>query len=416
MELEELEKIAKRLEMENNKKAATDPIVRVSLTIVRDFLKDNEVMCYGGTAINNLLPPEDRFYDPKYDIPDYDFFSKTPQEHALKLSELLSKAGVKNVEVKPGQHLGTFKVFSDFEGVADITHLDKPIFDKLWKENVTREGIHYVTPNFLRMSVYLELSRPQGDVGRWPKVYERLLLLNKHFPMKCPGGDKEPTPIDKDDQKFVEKVLKNERVVLLGLTASQIHEKKNKKLHWYAPVTVLADEETIEKIAKDRDFRKSPGTDIMPQFVDIANDEGKIILRMHETTACHSYHQMNNGIQVASIPTLLQYFLAYLYAGATEDDLTHILCVAQRLVDLAHTKGKRRYAILTPSSCLGTQETLTEIRKKKAVLYEKLSRDKGSVDFLKFFFTYNPRDTATRRKKAKERLRKTRKARIESSY
>jgi hypothetical protein len=45
-----------------------------------------------------------------------------------------------------------------------------------------------------------------------------------------------------------------------------------------------------------------------------------------------------------------------------------------------------------------------------------LSRDKGSVDFLKFFFTYNPRDTATRRKKAKERLRKTRKARIESSY
>jgi hypothetical protein len=125
---------------------------------------------------------------------------------------------------------------------------------------------------------------------------------------------------------------------------------------------------------------------------------------------------MNNGIQVASIPTLLQYFLAYLYAGATEDDLTHILCVAQRLVDLAHTKGKRRYAILTPSSCLGAQETLTEIRKKKAVLYEKLSKDKGSVDFLKFFFTYNPRDTATRRKVAKERLRKTRKARYESSY
>jgi len=416
MDLEELEKIASKLEKENNKKAAADPIVRVSLTIVRDFIKDNEVMCYGGTAINNLLPPEDRFYDPKYDIPDYDFFSKTPQEHAMKLADKLSKAGVKNVEVKPGQHLGTFKVFSDFEGVADITHLDKPIFDKLWKENVTREGIHYVTPNFLRMSVYLELSRPQGDVGRWPKVYERLLLLNKHYPMECPGVGEEPTKMDIDDQKAIEKILKKEKVVLLGITATQIHEKNKKKLDWYAPVTVLADEETIEKIAAGKDFRKVPGTDIMPQFVDIANDDGKIILRMHETTACHSYHQMANGIQVASIPTLLQYFLAYLYAGASEDDLTHILCVAQRLVDLAHTKGKRRYALLTPSNCLGTQETLTEIRKKKAVLYEKLSRDKGSVDFLKFFFTYNPRDTATRRKKAKERLRKTRKARLESSY
>jgi hypothetical protein len=234
--------------------------------------------------------------------------------------------------------------------------------------------------------------------------------------MECPGVADEPTKMDIDDQKFVEKVLKKEKVVLLGITASQVHEKKKKKLNWYAPVTVLADEETIEKIAAGREYRKTPGTDIMPQFVDIANDEGKIILRMHETTACHSYHQMANGIQVASIPTLLQYFLAYLYAGATEGDITHLLCVAQRLVDLAHTRGKRRYAILTPSNCLGTQETLTEIRKKKAVLYEKLSRDKGSIDFLKFFFTYNPRDTATRRKKAKERLRKTRRARIESSY
>lgn len=416
MELEEIEKIAKRLEKENDKKVAADPIVKVSLTIVRDFIKDNEVMCYGGTAINNLLPPEDRFYDPKYDIPDYDFFSKTPQEHAMKLADKLAKAGVKNVEVKPGQHLGTFKVFSDFEGVADITHLDKPIFEKLWKENVTRDGIHYVTPNFLRMSVYLELSRPQGDVGRWGKVYERLLLLNKHYPMECPGAPDEPTEMDKADQKFVEKVLKKEPVVLLGITATQIHEKKSKKLHWYAPVTVLADVETIEKVAKGRDYRKTPGTDILPQYVDIANDEGKIILRMHETVACHSYHEMANGIHVASIPTLLQYFLAYLYAGATEGDLTHILCVAQRLVDLAHSKEKRRYAILTPSNCLGTQETLTEIRKKKAVLYEKLSKNKSSVDFLKFFFTYNPRDTATRRKKARDDLRKTRKARVESSY
>ncbi len=415
MELEELEKIAKRLEKENDMKAAADPIVKVSLAIVRDFIKDNEVMCYGGTAINNLLPPEDRFYDPKYDIPDYDFFSKEPQEHAVKLADKLAKAGVKNVEVKPGQHLGTFKVFSDFEGVADITHLDKPIFDKLWKENVTRDGIHYVTPNFLRMSVYLELSRPQGDVGRWPKVYERLLLLNKHYPMECPGVADEPTKMDLEDQKFVEKILKKEPVVLLGITASQIHEK-TKKMNWYAPVTVLADAETIEKIAEGKDYRKTPGTDIMPQYVDIANDEGKIILRMHETTACHSYHAMANGIHVASIPTLLQYFLAYLYAGATEGDITHLLCVAQRLVDLAHTKGKRRYALLTPSNCLGTQETLTEIRKKKAVLYEKLSKNKNSVDFLKFFFTYNPRDTATRRKRAKESLRKTRKARIESSY
>ena len=34
------------------------------------------------------------------------------------------------------------------------------------------------------MSMYLELSRPKGDVGRWEKVLKRLILLNKHYPIK----------------------------------------------------------------------------------------------------------------------------------------------------------------------------------------------------------------------------------------
>ena len=34
------------------------------------------------------------------------------------------------------------------------------------------------------MSMYLELSRPAGDVSRWPKVLKRLSLLNKHYPLR----------------------------------------------------------------------------------------------------------------------------------------------------------------------------------------------------------------------------------------
>ena len=32
--------------------------------------------------------------------------------------------------------------------------------------------------------MYLELSRPDGDVSRWEKVLKRLTLLNKNYPMK----------------------------------------------------------------------------------------------------------------------------------------------------------------------------------------------------------------------------------------
>ena len=128
----------------------------------------------------------------------------------MKLANNLSAAGVVNVEAKPGMHIGTFKVFADFEGVADITHLDEDIFERLWDENVTKEGIHYVTPNFLRLSMYLELSRPRGDVSRWKKVYERLGLLNKHYPIACPMKTlPEEKPLTDKQRKIVEKILKD---------------------------------------------------------------------------------------------------------------------------------------------------------------------------------------------------------------
>ena len=32
--------------------------------------------------------------------------------------------------------------------------------------------------------MYLELSRPDGDVSRWEKVLKRLSLFNKHYPLR----------------------------------------------------------------------------------------------------------------------------------------------------------------------------------------------------------------------------------------
>lgn len=410
--MEDLEKVVDTLSLMNDKEAASNPIVRQSLGIVHEFLKSHPVLCYGGTAVNNLLPPEDRFYDPETTIPDYDFYSRTPQEHAMVLANKLSEAGIASVEVKPGMHLGTFKVFADYIGVADITHLNADIFDRLWDENVTRGGIHYVTPNFLRMSMYLELSRPRGDVSRWKKVYQRLQLLNKHFPLVCPSTE-EPAVAD-EHRKSVESILRHRNVVLLGITASQIHEGKGPK--WSAPVTVLAEPETLETLTKGAKTEKHEGSEILPSHVDVLDEAGEVLVRIHETAACHSYHEMANGIKVASIPTMLQFVLAYMYSGVSEDEITHLMCVSQRLVDLANHKEKRRYALLTPIDCLGTQQSLIDIKKHKADLYAKLSKNKSSAEFLKYFFSYNPSSSKTQRARIRAQLHRTRKARYESSY
>jgi hypothetical protein len=367
-------------------------------------------MCYGGTAINNLLPKEDRFYNPETDIPDYDFFSKTPQEHAMMLANQLYETGIKNIEVKPGIHLGTFKVFADYEGVADITQLDEEIFDKLWAAKLVKDGIHYVTPDFLRMSMYLELSRPRGDVSRWIKVYNRLQLLNKHHPIVCTKekAEKHP-PVPKALKTKIMAMLKREDVVLLGVNAAETHLG----LDWTLPVTLLATKETIERLTEGMDVIVNEGSEILPPlyFVRLPDQpEGTTAyLRFYETTACHSYHNAG-GIRVASIPTILQFFFAYLFSAAKQSNMESILCVAQRLVDLAHHAKKRRFALLTPIDCLGTQETLTDMRKEKAALYEKLSAKKTSPDFLRYFFTYDPTISKTKKASLRKALRKTRRS------
>jgi hypothetical protein len=53
------------------------------------------------------------------------------------------------------------------------------------------------------------------------------------------------------------------------------------------------------------------------------------------------------------------------------------------------------------------------MKRDKAELYEKLSKNKSSPDYIKYFFNYNPRDK-TAKKKAKLVLKKTRKQRLSS--
>ena len=414
--MEDIERIAEIAQEQIDQENASNPAIQAVLGIVEDFLKSKRVMCYGGTAINNLLPPADRFYDPKRDIPDYDFFSETPQLHAMMLADEIASAGYKNVEVKPGMHMGTFKVFADFTGVADISFLEHEIFKRLWDDAVEKNGIHYVPPNFLRMSAYLELSRPRGDVSRWKKVYSRIQLLNKHYPMVCPAKLEEFTEAMVPDtlRQDIEDILLREKVVLLGFNASTLQQTRGQPGRWKLPLDVLVSPDKREHVAsRFHDVLGKYSTvritdnhefgEILPPSTDVLDvSSGLPAVRVYETNACHSYHETASGLRIASIPTLLQFFLAMMYGD--ERVREHVseqrfLCTAQHLVEMANDSMSRRYKLLTPIECLGTQDTIVDMKLKKSISYAKaLESGRNSKEFLRYFFTYDPHKTPDAKK------------------
>ena len=148
------------------------------------------MVCYGGTAINNILPIHSQLYNREVELPDYDFFSSNALNDAKELADIYYKAGYEDVEAKSGVHKGTFKVFVNYIPIADITEMVDSLFKTIQTESIIKAGIRYAPINYLRMSMYLELSRPKGDISRWEKVLKRLTLLNKFYPLKTPHCDK----------------------------------------------------------------------------------------------------------------------------------------------------------------------------------------------------------------------------------
>ncbi len=106
--MEEIEAAAAKAQEIIDKANAAQEVIKKMTAIVKQFMQTHRVLGYGGTAINNLLPKARQFYDYSTQVPDYDFYTETPQEHSKIIADRLAKEGIVNVQVKPGIHLGTF--------------------------------------------------------------------------------------------------------------------------------------------------------------------------------------------------------------------------------------------------------------------------------------------------------------------
>ena len=135
-ELTILRSAVDKAEKISSRQIINNPEIKKIIDVVESFLKSKKLICYGGTAINNILPVKDQFYDKELELPDYDFYSKTPVEDAKALSDIYYSKGFVDVEAKAGVHHGTYKVFVNFMPVADITYLSDPLYDAIKKDAI----------------------------------------------------------------------------------------------------------------------------------------------------------------------------------------------------------------------------------------------------------------------------------------
>ena len=180
--LVEIEDAAQQAAEARDREDVKNPELRRALRTVEEFLRKTRRLCYGGMAINTHLPEKDKFYHWERELPDYDFFTPDSEKDVAALVACLVKEGFRNVVAREGMHEGTTKIFVDYHSVADCTQMPVWFYNILHGRSIKENGIHYVDAEYLRMGMYLELSRPRGEVERWYKVYKRLLALNLAYP------------------------------------------------------------------------------------------------------------------------------------------------------------------------------------------------------------------------------------------
>jgi hypothetical protein len=421
------EKIAKRV--------VNSEDIRNIIKIVEDFIKQKNLICYGGTAINNILPTEDQFYNKELEVPDYDFFTINALDDAKELADIYYKKGFTDVEAKAGQHHGTYKVFVNYIPVADITLLPKPIYNALKKDSIRVGGILYTPPNYLRMSMYLELSRPAGDTSRWEKVMKRLALLNKHYPItniNCNDvefqRDMENKTQEEDIYDNVRNTLVNQGVVFFGGYAISLYSQympKNlqHKLERIADFDVLSnDPETTAQIVKERlkdininnakIIKRQQVGEVIPEHYEVKVGKDTVAI-IYKPIACHSYNILNikgQKVKIATIDTMLSFYLAFLYADRPyyNQFLERILCMSKFLFDVQQKNRLEQKGLLRRFSitCYGHQESVEEIRAHKAEKYKEIKKKGDKKEMEEWFLNYKPDDI---KNKKTEKLQKGKK-------
>ncbi len=388
--------------------AHNEDIVR-AIDVVEIFLRKKHRLCYGGQAINAHLPAKYKFYDPDFAVPDYDFFTPDQASDIKFLVKELKKEGFTEISAREGMHEGTIKIYVDYTPVADITQIDPKLYRILSAREYRYEGISYLDASTLRMLMYLELSRPRGEVDRWEKVYLRLALFNEFVSFKrCQKGETFIDNILNSDQStfIMNYIIANKRV-FAGADLVNFYEKNYYKgrqpTNWLLstkkPIIFLSPnaDEDAKQIKTDLAFMKrdtkdhdnhghshsditiksidSKGVDLIPSLKIIRQGKKQLVYIIQQT-ACHSYYNVpltnhlkkDELLRIASMDTLISIYFSLGLLDRNTFDISSIECLANEMVEISIKARKNPNKFPFPFislKCSGHQTSLSSLIRAK---------------------------------------------------
>ena len=198
-------------------------------SIIKKFIIDNNLILYGGTAIDLLLPKDKKIYKKDEKLFDYDVYSDDAYNVGVKLVDLLVKNKYKYVQLREAAFTqSTFKIFIENLPVFDITNLSKEQFTVYSKFTKSRQQMLLVGPEILIRDMCAQLSQPHISYFRLEKTYDRYNLFNDVYGyQKCNKVTLiSPTIEENKILKDLLKLCKSNKYPLLGYYALQLLNDK----------------------------------------------------------------------------------------------------------------------------------------------------------------------------------------------
>ena len=114
------------------------------------------------------------------------------------------------------------------------------------------------------------------------------------------------------------------------------------------------------------------------------------------------------NVRIATIDTMLSFYLAFLYTNRPYYNEDRILCMCEFLFKVQQTNRLEQKGLLKRFSinCYGEQHTLESMREEKSNKFNELKANRGNKEWEEWFLRYVPKHK-TRKTRKTPKTRKT---------